>query len=306
MMLMAMVRRDWGFVLWALFVSVQAPAQIDSVVGYFPLRVGNVWQYHKFYTTAYPVNHFSTYYFVRIDGDSLMPNGKRYSHLEGMVDECPVGTGYFRLDTLTVCVYRYTDNPLPAESVHDSLRATPGDYIWSIPCPRLCLRLDTASILGVQTFQKSYEIGWTPPSPAWVFGRGFGLVRRTEVVGYYPAEYIITDELVYAKIDGVEYGEIVGVAEERPVVPTSVHLAQNYPNPFNPTTVIRFSLPVRAHIELVVLDILGQQVASLSKGEHEAGEHRVTFDGSGLSSGVYFCRIRVGGTTDTKKLVLLR
>jgi hypothetical protein len=132
------------------------------------------------------------------------------------------------------------------------------------------------------------------------------LVRRTEVVGYYPAEYIITDELVYAKIDGVEYGEIVGVAEERPVVPTSVHLAQNYPNPFNPTTVIRFSLPVRAHIELVVLDILGQQVASLSKGEHEAGEHRVTFDGSGLSSGVYFCRIRVGGTTDTKKLVLLR
>ena len=51
---------------------------------------------------------------------------------------------------------------------------------------------------------------------------------------------------------------------------------------------------------------LGQQVATLTDGVQEAGEHRVRFDGSGLASGVYFYQLRAGAYAGTKKLLLLR
>jgi hypothetical protein len=57
---------------------------------------------------------------------------------------------------------------------------------------------------------------------------------------------------------------------------------------------------------LSVFNTLGQQVALLQNGEQEAGYHEVRFNGSGLSSGVYFYRIRAGDFVATKRLLLLR
>jgi peptidoglycan/xylan/chitin deacetylase (PgdA/CDA1 family) len=73
--------------------------------------------------------------------------------------------------------------------------------------------------------------------------------------------------------------------------PGSFALQQNYPNPFNPTTTIPYRLSAAAHIELDVYDVLGRKVKTLIEGRQSQGEHFVTFDGSGLSSGVYFYRI---------------
>jgi len=84
------------------------------------------------------------------------------------------------------------------------------------------------------------------------------------------------------------------------------HLLQNYPNPFNPSTTIRYALPARAHVTLSVFNTLGQIVATLVNGLQDAGSHEVKFDGSGLSSGVYFYRIRAGAFVETKRLVLLK
>jgi hypothetical protein len=83
-------------------------------------------------------------------------------------------------------------------------------------------------------------------------------------------------------------------------------LAQNYPNPFNPTTRICYGLPRRTMVSLAVFNLLGQQVALLVHGEQEAGHHAVTFDGSDLSSGLYFYRMQAGGFADTKTLALIR
>ncbi|MBA4312784.1 MAG: hypothetical protein C0417_09160 [Chlorobiaceae bacterium] len=97
-------------------------------------------------------------------------------------------------------------------------------------------------------------------------------------------------------------------------LPISYTLSQNYPNPFNPSTVIMYGLPQSAHVTLSVFNTLGQRVALLVDEKQEAGYHEVTFDGAGLTSGVYFYRIQAGDPstssgqvyTETKKLLLMK
>jgi len=62
-------------------------------------------------------------------------------------------------------------------------------------------------------------------------------------------------------------------------LPTAYALEQNYPNPFNPSTVIRFALPERGKVNLVVYNLLGQAVARLVEEVREAGIYTVSWDG---------------------------
>jgi len=104
-------------------------------------------------------------------------------------------------------------------------------------------------------------------------------------------------------------GGYTGVKDNPPslaVVPHDFTLQQNFPNPFNPSTTIRYGLPNRSHVTLTVFNTLGQRVAVLQNEDQEAGYHEVQFDGSGLSSGVYFYRIQAGEFIATKRFVLLK
>jgi surface protein/predicted outer membrane repeat protein len=89
-------------------------------------------------------------------------------------------------------------------------------------------------------------------------------------------------------------------------LPKSFTLKQNYPNPFNPTTVISYELPQSADVRLEVYDIAGRQVATLVNGQVAAGRHRVNFNASNLSSGVYLYRLEAGSQVMTKKLTILK
>ena len=83
-------------------------------------------------------------------------------------------------------------------------------------------------------------------------------------------------------------------------------LFQNYPNPFNPSTTIRYELPKSSVVRLNVYDMLGREVSVLVNERRDAGVHEVKFDGSGLSSGVYFCRMRAGDFLSTKRMLVLK
>jgi hypothetical protein len=89
-------------------------------------------------------------------------------------------------------------------------------------------------------------------------------------------------------------------------IPTEFSLLQNYPNPFNPRTTIKYSIPQKSFVSITVYDILGKEVSKLVNEEKQAGSYEVQFDGSRLSSGVYFYRLHAGSFFKTKKLVLLK
>jgi hypothetical protein len=84
-------------------------------------------------------------------------------------------------------------------------------------------------------------------------------------------------------------------------------LEQNYPNPFNPKTSISFGIPVGANVTLKVYNMNGQEVATLYNNEFlSEGIRRVEFDGSNLSSGVYFYSITTSEFSDIKKMILIK
>ena len=89
-------------------------------------------------------------------------------------------------------------------------------------------------------------------------------------------------------------------------VPSSFILYQNYPNPFNPTTNIEFRISDFGFVSLKVYDVLGREIATLVNEEKLAGNYEVEFDGSKLSSGVYFYRLNSGSFISTKKMLLIK
>jgi hypothetical protein len=93
--------------------------------------------------------------------------------------------------------------------------------------------------------------------------------------------------------------------DEQPA-PAHFALAQNYPNPFNPSTMIEYSVPRTGNVTLTVFDLSGREVKTLIRGTQESGLHRVTFDGTGLASGVYLYRLSTESQTAIRKFVLLK
>jgi hypothetical protein len=103
---------------------------------------------------------------------------------------------------------------------------------------------------------------------------------------------------------------IVKVEEEN--VPEEFVLYQNYPNPFNPSTKIKFTIPLVettrrvVFTTLLVFDVLGNEIATLVNEEKSPGAYEVEFNGTGLTSGMYFYTLNVGSYSETKKMILLK
>lgn len=94
-------------------------------------------------------------------------------------------------------------------------------------------------------------------------------------------------------------------------IPNKYSLEQNFPNPFNPVTKIKFSIPSldntgAVFVKISVYDILGRQIRVLLEKDLLPGRHEISFDGTGLTSGVYLYKIDTPEFTETKKLVLIR
>lgn len=91
--------------------------------------------------------------------------------------------------------------------------------------------------------------------------------------------------------------------EEIPIV---FELSQNYPNPFNPETTISYSIPENSFVILKVYDVLGREIVTLINDFKEKGNYKMLFDGSKLSSGVYFYKLTAGSNNSIKKMLLIK
>lgn len=88
--------------------------------------------------------------------------------------------------------------------------------------------------------------------------------------------------------------------------PRSYSLSQNYPNPFNPSTKIDFKLPKNSKVSLKLYNALGQKVETLLDKKVKAGIHSIRYNGSNLSSGIYFYRLNTGDFKATRKCLLMK
>jgi len=105
---------------------------------------------------------------------------------------------------------------------------------------------------------------------------------------------------------GKEIIERPGSSIETTGAPKSFSLSQNYPNPFNPVTKIAFSIPRAGNVTLKVFNIAGKEVASLINEYKSEGNYEAVFNGSELSSGIYFYSLTANGVTITKRLMLMK
>jgi hypothetical protein len=88
--------------------------------------------------------------------------------------------------------------------------------------------------------------------------------------------------------------------------PQRFQLSQNFPNPFNPSTKISFSIPEEEYVSLKVFNSLGEEVVELVSDNITAGNYSISFDASGLTSGVYFYQLIAGSFTEIKKMMLIK
>lgn len=89
-------------------------------------------------------------------------------------------------------------------------------------------------------------------------------------------------------------------------IPEKFSLEQNFPNPFNPSTNLEFGISKLGFVSLKVYDVAGKEIRTLVNESLSPGTYKYIFDGSGLTSGIYFYTLKVNGYTETKRMVLIK
>ncbi|MCJ7508474.1 MAG: T9SS type A sorting domain-containing protein, partial [candidate division Zixibacteria bacterium] len=173
---------------------------------------------------------------------------------------------------------------------------------------------DSAEV--IYTFNSAYDTSQQEGKPVALryLGSDYSLVYFDFPL-YFIKEGQATQLLHQALSD---LGESTGVMkplevedDQKTSLPSEFGLAQNYPNPFNLESNIEYSLPKDCQVKLVIYNILGQKIRTLVNEEQKAGHQRISWDGrndkgEGISSGIYFYRIKAGDFIQTKRMMLLK
>lgn len=189
-------------------------------------------------------------------------------------------------------------------------RTTNKGNTWEI-----VLDLQGPQLNSVATFRENY---------AWVVGsneiyhtsnKGDTWIKQTFSPSSYLRKVKCVDSLhawiqgspfFYRTVNGGGIGSPTLVHGEEKFKPNDYFLVQNYPNPFNPTTTIKYNVAKYSHVNLKVYDALGREVKILVDKEQTPGQYEARFDGSSLSSGIYFYRLDTGNYSSTRKMILMK
>ena len=287
------------FMLIMLFISTIIFSQQNVAQYYFPLQIGNCWQFTE---------GQNIYKESRIVCDSIMPNNKKYAKIEGVYLN-----GYYRTEGSKVYLYQSVLKNL--ETVFYDFSLSVGDTVSRIVYP------GTTHIITVNSKGTMKILG-----QQYNYLRFFRDDVKSTADGYYYVVYGLglvsyVGELMYysctgAIIDGKQYGVILNVTNPAYNIPLQHSLSQNYPNPFNLETTVEYTIPANVKgettkVTLKVYDLLGREVATLVDEYKQAGNYRVTFNVktpymASLPSGVYFYRLRADSYSETKKIILMK
>ena len=307
--------------IFLLFTPQILFSQIDTTLkDYFPMHVGDRWEYQS----AGDIQGSFVLNLMKVNGDTVMPNGKSY-RIFGWSEIYPVNQPEYNLfrrldDSMRIREYRGMvsscldsgDIVLYDLRVKDStlwpvcqdvtpwhyraLVLTDTEYYSGI---NLTLETKHFTYAYIDTIQ--HDTTWWPITSSMDYlARGIGLARSW---GEFQQP-----TLTGAFINGIQYGVLsaVGDYQTRLTLPAKTQLSQNYPNPFNPTTIIHYDLPKTVHVRLTISDVLGREMATLVNELQQPGSKSVEFNSTALPSGVYFYRIVAGDFIQTKKMVLMK
>ena len=131
----------------------------------------------------------------------------------------------------------------------------------------------------------------------------FQVIGNPGSIVFDPGNWILKNNTIITEVENISQ-------------PFSYGLEQNYPNPFNPSTTIEFSIPQNGFVTIKVFNVLGKEIATLINEQVMAGKHKIDFNATGLSSGVYFYKLLVSDLqskdgkmenfAETRKMILLR
>ena len=184
---------------------------------------------------------------------------------------------------------------------------------FSIMCCTQELACDDAATVRVTAYSNGILVGyadrmaiclctWPVDTLMYSFPQGFDSV----VVHYQHAPLTCQDYGVVLLFDNMRVTPfILSVISEGEIL-KMFELKQNYPNPFNPSTDIEFSIPRNSFVRLEIFDVTGQSIEILLNKNMEAGIYKTDFDGTKLSSGIYFYTLTAGDFTDSKKMILVK
>ncbi len=160
------------------------------------------------------------------------------------------------------------------------------------------------------------------PFPESITGSEFSFVEYTASLGDYMGNpdvrlrfRLVTNST--GRREGIYIDDIsitwspTGTDDDTEPIPDIFTLSQNYPNPFNPSTSISFSLEQKAYASIVIYDLMGRKVKTLISSLLDAGEHEILWDGSNdsgtdVASGIYLYKLESNGSSQVKRMTLLR
>jgi len=99
---------------------------------------------------------------------------------------------------------------------------------------------------------------------------------------------------------------LLPVSVDEDVSPVATFLGQNSLNPFNPATTVKYTISNDSHVNLTVYNVSGQSVIVLKDEMQSAGNYSITWNATGMPSGLYFCTLKANGIRETRKMVLVR
>ncbi|BDQ01668.1 MAG: hypothetical protein KatS3mg036_0092 [Ignavibacterium sp.] len=263
-------------------------------LSYFPHSVGNRWDYNYW-------NGNTQFYTTTVTRDSLSQDGSKYLFYDNENEpRYKVDSSYNVFRSPYIHGNDYLIYKLYADSGDAWFNPAFAEWAW-------VARIDTDYVFSNLTTIKVYQYGPAHPDSTpfpyilrerWL-ASGFGLIYEWEEPWYFYS-------LKGCIVEGDTFGIITNVELKVYENPIDFVIKQNYPNPFNPSTTIEFILPEEAEINLSIYDMLGRQVSIIYEGIKEAGNHRYYWNASGLSSGIYFCRLNAYGGLKTIKMLLTK